>query len=165
LVGPARLPFRPLSRYPFTDIAWTISEFSPVSLAASKQFHGFTVDERHVLEIDSQCARFLSQRIPERVHMFSYKLPSYAQHDKIVSANHSVDSAAHYRFRFYVFPSNGDFVVPGKKRFSRGSKPYTILKLMKTKKGEIELCSLILQMSQMSQMSQIARIWTDLWDI
>jgi hypothetical protein len=52
-------PSRTFSRYPFMDIGRTISEFSPLRLAASKQFHRFSVNERQVLEIDGQPARLL----------------------------------------------------------------------------------------------------------
>src|SRR4029077_11070547 len=70
-----RAHFRHLSGDPFTDILRTIPELRSVVLGKRKELHSITVDERHVLEIDSECARFLSKRIPERIHMFLGELP------------------------------------------------------------------------------------------
>jgi hypothetical protein len=96
LVGPLSLHICPLSRDPFTDIRRTIPELSLVVLDQRKELHSFTVDERHVLEIDDQCTGFLSQHIAERLHMFPGKAPTYAQHNAIAAFNDPVDSAAHY---------------------------------------------------------------------
>jgi hypothetical protein len=87
--------FRPLSRDPFTDIGWAIPEFRSVVLAESKEFHSFSVDKKNVLEIDDEAVRFLFQYAPKHVHMFSCNPAAYEQHHEVVSANHSVDSAAH----------------------------------------------------------------------
>jgi len=37
-----------------------------VVLAESKEFHGFSVDEKNVFEIDSEAARFLFQHAPKQ---------------------------------------------------------------------------------------------------
>src|ERR1041385_1418161 len=76
--------FRPLSRNPFTDILRAIPELRSVVLGKRKELDSITVNNRHVLEIDSECARFLSKRIPEGVHMLPGKLPAYEQHDKTI---------------------------------------------------------------------------------
>src|SRR5882762_5132054 len=87
--------FRPLSRDPFTDIGRTIPEFRSVGLAESKEFHGFSVDKKNVLEIDGEAARFLFQYAPKYVDMFSCNPAAYEQHHEVFSGNDSVDSAAH----------------------------------------------------------------------
>ncbi len=87
--------FRPLSRHPFTDVGRTIPEFRSVGLAESKEFHGFSVDKKNVLEIDGEAARFLFQYAPKHVDMFPRNPAAYEQHHAIVIANDSVDSAAH----------------------------------------------------------------------
>ena len=87
--------FRPLSRDPFTDIGRTIPEFSPFGLAKSKEFHGFSVDKKNVLEIDGEAPRFLFQYAPKHVDMFSCNPSAYEQHHEIFSGDDPVDSAAH----------------------------------------------------------------------
>ena len=57
--------FRFLSRDPFTDIGRTIPEFRSVGLTARKEFHGFSVDELNVFEINGNAARFLLQYAPK----------------------------------------------------------------------------------------------------
>src|SRR5438445_9730326 len=95
--------FRPLSRDPFTDIGGTIPEFRSVGLAESKEFHGFSVDKKNVFEIDGEAARFLFQYAPKYVDMFSCNPAAYEQHHEAFSANDSIDSAAHFGFRFNPF--------------------------------------------------------------
>jgi hypothetical protein len=87
--------FRSLSCDPFTDIGRAIPEFRSVGLPESKEFDGFSVDKKNVFEIDGQAARFLFQYAPKRVDMFSCNAAAYKQHHEVVSANYSVDSAAH----------------------------------------------------------------------
>ena len=87
--------FRSLSCDPFTDIGRTIPEFRSVGLPESKEFDGFSVDKKDVFEIDGQAARFLFQYAPKRVDMFSGDATAYEQHHEVVTANYSVDSAAH----------------------------------------------------------------------
>jgi hypothetical protein len=65
---------------PFTAILRRIPALGSVVLGKRKELHSITVDERHVLEIDTECARFLSKRIPKRIHMFPGELPTYEQH-------------------------------------------------------------------------------------
>jgi hypothetical protein len=65
------MPFRPLSRDPFTDIGRRIPEFRSVGLAESKEFHSFSVDKKNVFEIDGEAARFLFQHAPKHVDVFS----------------------------------------------------------------------------------------------
>src|SRR6266404_7772413 len=91
-----RMRFRPLSGDPFTDIGRAIPEFRSVGLAESKEFHGFSVDKKNVLEIDREAARFLFQYAPKQVDMFSCNLAAYEQHHETFSASDSVDSAAHF---------------------------------------------------------------------
>src|SRR5229473_1871103 len=88
--------FRLLSRDPFTDIGRTIPEFRSVGLADRKEFHGFSVDEKNVSEIDGEAARFLFQYAPKHVDMFSCNPAAYEQHHEILSANNSIDSATHF---------------------------------------------------------------------
>ena len=87
--------FRSLSRDPFMDIGRTIPEFRSVGLAESKEFHGFSVDQKDAFEIDGEAARFLFQHSPKHVDMFSCNPAAYEQHHEVFSANDSVDSAAH----------------------------------------------------------------------
>ena len=82
-------------------------------LAEGKELHSFTVDERNILEIHSQSARFLSQQVSEGFHVFSCKLSNNPQLDQVVSVNSSLDSADHYSV-------------------GRESKTSTIRKFMKT---------------------------------
>src|ERR1700693_5617206 len=96
---------RPLPRDPFTDIRRTVPEFRSVALAESKEFHGFSVDKKNVLEIDDEAARFLFQYAPKHVDMFSCNPAAYEQHHEVFSANHSVDSAAHCRLSVQSFQS------------------------------------------------------------
>src|SRR5271169_6160131 len=100
--------FRPLSRDPLTDIERTIPEFSSVGLAESKEFHGFSVDKKNVLEIDGEAARFLFQHAPKHVDMFSYNPAAYEQHHQGFRTNDSVDSAAHLWPSVQSFYSNSD---------------------------------------------------------
>src|SRR6266851_6677430 len=95
--------FRPLPRDPFTDIGRTIPEFRSVGLAESKQFHGFSVDKKNVLEIDGEAARFRFQYAPKYVDMFSCNPATYEQHHEIFSANDSIDSAAHCGLSVQLF--------------------------------------------------------------
>ncbi len=87
--------FRRFPLNPFTDVGRTIPEFRSVGLAERKEFHGFSVDKKNVLEIDGQSIRFLFQCASQRVNMFPRNPAAYEQHHAIVIANHSVDSAAH----------------------------------------------------------------------
>ena len=98
--------FRPLSRDPFTDIGRTIPAFSSVSLAESKEFHGFSVDKNNVFEIDGEAARFLCQYAPKHVDILSCNPTAYEQHHEIFNVNDSVDSAADF---FYSLPSRAGF--------------------------------------------------------
>src|SRR5580698_7145391 len=43
---------RPSPRHPFTDVRWTISQFRSAGFLERKQFYGFSVDKKNVLEID-----------------------------------------------------------------------------------------------------------------
>ena len=88
--------FRPLSRDPFTDIGRTIPEFRSVGLAESKEFNGFSVDEKNVFEIDGKAARFLFHYTPQHVDMFSCNPAAYKQHHETFRGNESIDSAAHF---------------------------------------------------------------------
>jgi hypothetical protein len=93
---PMRL--RRLPRYPFTDIGRTIPEFASIGLAQSQELHAFSIDKKNVLEIDGKSARFLFQYAAKHVDMFPRNSTAYEQHHAIVSANVSVDSAAHSEF-------------------------------------------------------------------
>src|SRR5277367_3818582 len=95
------MPLRTLSRYPFADIERAIPEFRSVGLAESKEFHGFSVDKKNVFEIDGEAAGFLFQDAPKHVDMLSCNSAAYEQLHETFSANHSVDSAAHF---FYSLP-------------------------------------------------------------
>src|SRR5258708_21378789 len=85
----------PLSVDPFADILRTISELRSVGLGKLKEFHCVTIDEGHICEINSECARFLLKRIPEGVDMFTAEPSTYEQHDKAVSGIESIDSETH----------------------------------------------------------------------
>src|SRR5580700_9255982 len=91
----APMCFRPLSRDPFTNVRRTIPKFRSAALSESKEFHGFSVDKKNVLEIDGQAPRFLFQFASKHVHMFSCNTAAYQQHHETFRANHSIDSAAH----------------------------------------------------------------------
>src|SRR3984893_19026171 len=91
LVRSACRRFRLLSRDPFTDIGWTIPEFSSGGLAESKEFHGISVDKKNVFEIDGEAARFLFQYAPKYVDMFACNPAAYEQHHEIFSANYSIN--------------------------------------------------------------------------
>ena len=86
--------FRFLSRDPFTDIGRTIPEFRSVGLTARKEFHGFSVDELNVFEINGNAARFLLQYAPKYLDVFPCNPAAYQQH-QVFSANDSVDSVIH----------------------------------------------------------------------
>ena len=85
----------PLSVDPFADILRTISELRSIGLGKRKELHCVTIDEAHIFEINSECARFLLKRIPEGVHMFTAEPSTYEQHDKAVSGIESIDSETH----------------------------------------------------------------------
>ena len=87
--------FRRLSLDPFTHVGRTIPELRSVGLAESKQFHGFFVDQKNVLEIDGEAARLLFQYAPKHGDMFPANPAAYEQHHPLVIAHDSVDSAAH----------------------------------------------------------------------
>ena len=87
--------FGTLSRDPFTDIGRTIPEFRSVGLGERKEFHGFSVDEKNVFEIDTEGTRFLFQYPPKHVDMFPCNPAAYEEHHETFSANNSIDSAAH----------------------------------------------------------------------
>jgi hypothetical protein len=87
--------FSNLSPDPFADIRRTISEFNSLGLADSKEFHGFSVDKQNVFKIDGEATRFLLQYTPKHLDMFSCNPAAYEQHKEVLSANDSVDSAAH----------------------------------------------------------------------
>ena len=75
--------------------AQAFPEFRSVGLAESKEFHGFSVDKKNVLEIDGEAARFLCQYAPKHVDILSCNPAAYEQHHEIFSVNDSIDSAAH----------------------------------------------------------------------
>ena len=85
----------PLPVDPFTDILRTISELRTIGLGKRKELHCVAVDEAHIFEINSECARFVLKCIPEGVHMFTAEPSTYEQHDKAVSGIESIDSEAH----------------------------------------------------------------------
>jgi len=85
----------PLSVDPFADILRTISELRSIGLGKRKELHCVTIDEAHIFEINSECARFLLKRIPEGVHIFTAEPSTYEQHDKAVSGIESIDSETH----------------------------------------------------------------------
>src|SRR4029077_3874559 len=84
-----------LSVDPFADILRTISELRSIGLGKRKELHCVTIDEAHIFEINSECARFLLKRIPEGVHMFTAEPSTYDQHDNAVSGIESIDSETH----------------------------------------------------------------------
>jgi hypothetical protein len=87
--------FRRLPPDPFTNVGRAIPEFRSVGFAERKEFHGFSVDKKNVLEIDGDPTRFLFHCASQRVNMFPRNPAAYEQHHAIVIANHSVNSAAH----------------------------------------------------------------------
>ncbi len=95
--------FRHLSRDPFTDIGRTLPEFRPVGLAESKEFHGFSVDKKNVLEIDDEAAPFLFQYDPKHVDVFPCNPAADEQHHEAFSGNDSIDSAAYLRLPVQSF--------------------------------------------------------------
>jgi hypothetical protein len=99
------VPFRSLSRDPFTDIGRAIPEFSSVSLAESEEFHGFSVDKKNVFEIDGEAVRFLFQYAPKHVDMYPCNPATYEQHHKTFGANDSINSAAHFGLSVQSFNS------------------------------------------------------------
>src|SRR5258708_24296688 len=85
----------PLSVDPFADILRTISELRSIGLGKRKELHCVTIDEGHIFEINSECARLLSKRIPEGIHMFTAEPSTYEQHGNAVSGIESIDSETH----------------------------------------------------------------------
>jgi hypothetical protein len=87
------------------DIGRTIPEFRSVGLAESKEFHGFSVDQINVFEIDGEAARFPLQYAPKYVDMFPCNAAAYEQHHETFSANDSIDSAGHFGLSVQSFQS------------------------------------------------------------
>ena len=113
LLPRAAMRFRTLSPDPFTDIGRTIPEFRSVALSESKEFHGFSVDEKNVFEIDGESTRFLFQYASKHVDMFSCNPAADEQHHEVFSANDAVDSAAHvWAFGFISTASRSGLEVP-----------------------------------------------------
>jgi hypothetical protein len=62
----------------------------------SKKFHSLSVDQIDVLEIDCNRTRFGSYCVALCVQILTCNPAAYAQDHDIVSAGHSVNSAAHF---------------------------------------------------------------------
>ena len=71
-----------------------------MGLAESKEFHGFSVDKKNVLEIDGEAARFPFQYAPNHVDMFPCNPAAYEQRHETFSANDPIDSAADFGLCF-----------------------------------------------------------------
>jgi hypothetical protein len=98
--------YRSLAIDPFADILRTILELRSVGLHKRKKLHSVTVNDRHVLEIDSERARFLSKQIPQGVDMFPGELPAYEEHDQIFS----IDSIYSETHRLRPIPRSGSIL-------------------------------------------------------
>jgi hypothetical protein len=85
----------PFSRDPFTDIERTISQFTPPGLDQGKEFHGFAIDEHHILEVQGRGDHLLFQQLSERLDVFLPDPARYDQHDEIFVIQYPIDSAAH----------------------------------------------------------------------
>jgi hypothetical protein len=106
----------PFSLNPFTDVGRAVPEFRSVSLAESKEPHGFSVDKKNVFQIDHEAGRLLFQHVPKHLDMFSCNPAAYGQHHEVFSADTSVDSAAHLLFSVQPFKSFYVFRVAAKSR-------------------------------------------------
>jgi hypothetical protein len=134
----------PLSVDPFADILRTISELRPIGLGKHEELNCVTIDEAHICEIDRKCARFLSKRIPEGVHMFTAEPSTHEQHDTSVSGIESIDSKTH---RLHPLSRLGR---AGRVFFLRIASQVPRRKLMKQKEKHRKGTSLIPQIGQIS---------------
>jgi hypothetical protein len=85
----------PFSRDPFTDIGRTVSECTSPGLDQGKEFHGFAIDEHHILEVQDRGNRFLFQQPAKRLDVFLPDSARYGQHNDIFLSQDPINSAAH----------------------------------------------------------------------
>jgi hypothetical protein len=62
----------------------------------NKEFHGLSVDQNDVLQIDGNCTRFLLDYVVKYVQILFCNSAADAQHHDVVTADESIDSAAHF---------------------------------------------------------------------
>jgi hypothetical protein len=55
----AALAAASLARHPFADVGRTVSEFDAIPLGACQEFHGITVDQFDLCEVDGDNTAFL----------------------------------------------------------------------------------------------------------
>jgi hypothetical protein len=103
---------------PFTNVPGAIPHGNPAALCLSKELHGLPVGKNHVLEIDSNCTRFLLDNAAKCVHILICNPPAYAQRHAAILSDNPVDSPIHFEATF--IPASN---VP--------SKSPAILKLLK----------------------------------
>ena len=68
-----------------------------------QEFYSFAVDEKDVLEIDSDGATFLSKQILKHAEILRSDAATYPKDHKILAANDAVDSAAHFLEPLYAY--------------------------------------------------------------
>jgi hypothetical protein len=90
-----RLRLRPFSLDPFPDVGWTIPEFDAVPFAEGQEFHGITVDQTDLLEIDGDGTAFVLESGTKDVQVLPSNPPTYVQDHGILFSQQSVDSAGH----------------------------------------------------------------------
>src|SRR6266699_615878 len=75
-----------------------------VRFAERQEFYGLAVDEKDVREIDRHSVPFPFQQGTKHIYILPCNPSADAQDHKILSDNKPVDSAAHCRFTFELFP-------------------------------------------------------------
>jgi hypothetical protein len=89
------VPTLHFSRDPFADIRRTIAKLGSSELAARKEFHGFAIEEKNVLEIDGNPPRLPRYQGAKHVHMVCGNPATDPQNNQVLPINQSVDSAIH----------------------------------------------------------------------
>jgi hypothetical protein len=62
----------------------------------NEEFHGLSVDQIDVLEIDGNRTRFVLDYVAKYVHILFCNPATYAQRHHVVATDNSIDSAAHF---------------------------------------------------------------------
>jgi hypothetical protein len=80
-----------------------VSDYSSVELSLSKEFDSLSIDQNDVLQIDGDCTRFLLYYVVQCVQILLCNSAADAQHHDVVTADDSIDSAAHFDIADEVF--------------------------------------------------------------
>ena len=78
-------------------------DYSPVELSLGKEFHCLPVDQNDVFQIDGNCTRFFLYYAAKCVQILLCNSAADAQHHDVVTADDSIDSAAHFEIADEIF--------------------------------------------------------------